>query len=294
MLLAVLAAVHRPRPPEPLPPPSYAVVFESGAPDRPAEPAEADGPPEQARQAAPPPAISAPMPPVAEMPSPPAAEPPPSPPPLPQAEPVPAPAQLAESLAEPPPVSVTPTPDRSSPAPRQEQQLAALPLPPPPLPRPQPPPQQALPGLWLPEAASLARPRPPEPGGRTPASARAPLDLTLGRIVGRMTPEPEAKVRGAKVGPSWLNAFRAWVEENKRYPEMAVLFGQQGSSRVEVLVAPDGQVRAVRLIRSSGSPWLDAGLVNMFRGARLPPFPPGADPGGVSLDFTMHYILVSN
>jgi len=101
-------------------------------------------------------------------------------------------------------------------------------------------------------------------------------------------------VRGARVGPNWLNAFSAWVEERKRYPEAAALLGQQGSSRVEVLAAPDGQVRAVRLTRSSGSPWLDAALINMFRGARLPSFPPGSDPGGITINFTMHYILTAD
>jgi TonB family protein len=104
--------------------------------------------------------------------------------------------------------------------------------------------------------------------------------------------EPEADVRGAEVGPDWRNAFRRWVDENKRYPENAVVAGHQGRSRVQIIADPNGKVRSVRLIGPSGSVWLDAGLVSMFRGATIPAFPPGADPNGVTIDFTMNYILV--
>jgi TonB family protein len=61
---------------------------------------------------------------------------------------------------------------------------------------------------------------------------------------------------------------------------------------VELQVAPDGRVRSARLVRQSGSVWLDAGTLSLFRGANLPPFPPGADPGGVTVDLTIHYILI--
>jgi TonB family protein len=109
---------------------------------------------------------------------------------------------------------------------------------------------------------------------------------------GRDSPEAQAVVRGAEVGPDWRNAFRRWVDENKRYPSNAVLVGHQGSTRVRVTAEPDGRVRSVRLTGPSGSVWLDAGLMAMFRGAVLPAFPPGADPNGVTIDFTMNYILI--
>jgi TonB family protein len=63
---------------------------------------------------------------------------------------------------------------------------------------------------------------------------------------------------------------------------------------VELLVEPDGRVRSARLLRRSGSVWLDAGTLTLFRGARLPPFPPGADPSGVTVDLTINYILIRN
>ena len=55
---------------------------------------------------------------------------------------------------------------------------------------------------------------------------------------------------------------------------------------------PDGRVRSGKLVRQSGSIWLDAGTVSLFRNAMLPPFPPGADPAGVTIDFTINYVLI--
>lgn len=380
LTLALLGFLGRERPPEPLPPPAIAMVFEGGAPDRPGEAGEQEAPvvtppeappavaepapppppapPRVAEPAPPPPApdiastpaapppppapriaalpVPAPPPPIAAppvptppraierppRPVPPAAPPPradaipatPPPPPVPEGAPAPVPAPpaaiasppapappattLAEALPLPPPP--LPEPPATTPQARPEAQ-ADLPLPPAPMPRP--PPSQArpqtaaprLPGIWMPEAADLAPPTPSRPSSPSrPPTRQGPLDLALGPAIGRLTPEPETDVRGAKVGPDWRNAFRAWVEAHKRYPEMAKILQQQGSSRVELMVSPDGQVQSVRLVRGSGSVWLDSGLVNMFRGAKLPAFPPGADPKGVTINFTMHYILVRN
>lgn len=144
----------------------------------------------------------------------------------------------------------------------------------------------------MPDALALA---PPSTAAR-PSGPRNRLDLTPGPLAsrGRNTPDSEAQVRGAEVGPDWRNAFRRWVDDNKRYPQNAVVAGHQGPSRVQIIAEPDGRVRSVRLTGPSGSVWLDAGTVSMFRGANLPAFPPGADPKGVTIDFTMNYILVRN
>ncbi len=165
---------------------------------------------------------------------------------------------------------------------------APRPLPPPAIAPPTDPAPRRLPGLWLPQGARLAPPA--APASRRPGT----LDLALGPIIGRMTPEPEARVRGAEVGPDWRNAFRAWLEAHKRYPEAAIVLRQQGTNRIELRVAPDGRVLGARLLRRSGSAWLDSGTVNLFRGATLPPFPPGADPSGVTVDLTIHYILIGS
>jgi TonB family protein len=316
--LIFLAAWREGKPPEDLPPPAYAMVFEAGAPDRPAEqPTEASpGEPEPPAEAPPapaqppsPPALAAPLP----------LPPPPMPPPIPappmprEAQPAPeTPPPTAPRLAEPspPPLpqdgslpapQVQPVPPRPPEAPRLAE---TLPLPPPPMPappapRPQPqqqaqpqptPPTERLPGLYLPSVPQFAAPGMAE---RRPQGLRG-LDLSLGPTVGRMTPEPQMEIRGAQVGTDWRNAFRRWLEEHKRYPQEAVVLNQQGITRIQILAAPDGRVVGAKLVRRSGSIWLDNNTEQLFRGARLPPFPPGADANGVTIDLTIHYILIRN
>jgi TonB family protein len=304
--LVVLAALTRPRPPEPLPPPSYAMYYQSGAPDRPAEPATPAPP-----QFAPPP----------EPPSPPPATPPAAPPSLPPAPPLPqqaappppppAATRLAEAAAPPaPPLRAEAPPPPTPPPPTPPARVEALPMPPPPPrqdrpqqeaaviapPRPARPAPQApaerLPGLWLPDAARLAPPARPE--AARPDPARRGLDLSLGALTvpGRNAPEPQVSVRGAEVGPDWRNAFRRWLDENVRYPANAAVVGDEGTNRIQLMVDPDGRVRSWRLLRRSGSVWLDAGLEMPFRNAVLPAFPPGADPKGVEVNLTVHWHII--
>ncbi|TCZ57214.1 energy transducer TonB [Roseicella aquatilis] len=277
--LLVLAALTRPPPAEPLPPPSYAMVFQSGAPEQPAQQDLPSPPP-----APPAPPLPTPQPEVA--PAPPV---PPVPtvtaPPRPPAD-----TRLATAAAPPPPPAVPqaealPLPPPPPPAPPQErpQQEAAVIAPP----RPAQP-SQRLPGIWMPDASRLA------PGPRTESAARPPLDLSLGSlsVIGRSTPEPQLSVRGAEVTADWRNAFRRWLDENVRYPQSALVVGDQGTNRIRLVVSPDGKVRSGRLIRRSGSVWLDSGLEIPFRNAILPSFPPGADPEGVEIDLTVHWQII--
>jgi TonB family protein len=120
------------------------------------------------------------------------------------------------------------------------------------------------------------------------------LDLSPGALPrpGRDSPDAQVIVRGAQVGPDWRNAFRRWMQEHGRYPTNAAVVGEEGTTRIELIVEPDGRVRSGRLVRRSGSVWLDAGTVSLFRNAVLPPFPPGADPTGVTIDLTINYILI--
>ena len=201
----------------------------------------------------------------------------------------PPPAFRARQNSPPPGSRPPPAPPRPP-----ERDQAALPLPPPPMPAP-PQTRQAerLPGLWLPHGPLLS-PAPSPPQLAQPRQGLRGLDLSLGPTVGRMTPEPQMDVRGAQVGPDWRNAFRRWLEEHRRYPQEAVVLGQQGITRIQIVAAPDGRVIGARLVRRSGSVWLDHNTESLFRGARLPPFPPGADPNGVNIDLTIHYILIRN
>ena len=102
-----------------------------------------------------------------------------------------------------------------------------------------------------------------------------------------------SQLRGAEqLGTDWRNAFSAWVEAHKYYPNQAIQAGEDGSPEVELVVRRDGKVLSVDLDQRSGSAWLDMALQAMFRGATLPRFPDNAKDDQVTIHFTMHYILI--
>jgi protein TonB len=101
------------------------------------------------------------------------------------------------------------------------------------------------------------------------------------------------QIRGAEaLGADWRNAFSAWVEQHKYYPQQAIINGEDGSPEVEMVIRRDGKVLSVELETRSGSQWLDIALQALFRGRQLPPFPPNAKDDEVTVHFTMHYILI--
>ena len=79
----------------------------------------------------------------------------------------------------------------------------------------------------------------------------------------------------AKADPSaaYLEAFRRRVEQvgNRHYPALARANDWSGDVRLMVIVRPDGQLRAIRLLQSSGHPILDEAARNSVRQAA--PFP---------------------
>ncbi len=218
---------------------------------------------------------------------PPASAPPPPPPPTPQSEPEAAPPPPPPSaddgeLPPPPP----PAPPAPRPLPPQPQQAPPTP------PRPQQPrQQQPFPNLeTLPGPFTPGQPSPPLPSGRPGERSREDQSGTPGR--GRFDANPSSDLQASRnLGPDWRNLFRRWVDDHKRYPRDAVLMGHQGPVTVRINIAPDGTVRSVALVTPSHSQWLNFNLMTMFRGARLPPLPPGADPAGETIVFTMRYIL---
>lgn len=315
----------RPRPPEAPVPPSIDIVFEGGQPERPmAEPVEGietppqpPAPPNQAP--VPPPPSAPPLP--GQPPAPPVQQalplpPPPAPsPPVPQAMPTPPPPIPQPPRPEPPVIAQAPEPPPLPPLPgavelftpqtelrlpdRLTERLPPPPPPPPPQPQQRPPapqPQPAaraqpnLPGIWVPGGVQLGRPATP-PAGRPQARG---TDTTVDPrfLEGRPRTDPSVRVTGAQVGADWRAAFRRWLDQNLSYPERAVALGEDGTVRVVVTAAPDGTVRNVRLAGPSTSPSLNFGTTFPFQGARLPAFPPGADPNGVTIELTVNYILI--
>ena len=113
-----------------------------------------------------------------------------------------------------------------------------------------------------------------------PASQGA---LSLGRF---------ARVLKGKADADWLSDLHRWWLQHSYYPEQAALAGEDGTVNIQIVVDRYGHVHSVDLTGHSGSQWLDMGAQAVFRGANLPPFPPGTQDGEITLALTINYILV--
>lgn len=75
----------------------------------------------------------------------------------------------------------------------------------------------------------------------------------------------------AKADPSaaYIEGFRRRVEQvgNQHYPDLARAKGWSGDVRLMVILRPDGQIRAIRLLESSGHSILDEAARNSVRQA---------------------------
>jgi TonB family protein len=163
-----------------------------------------------------------------------------------------------------------------------------MPPPPPPPPAPQAPAQtaQRVPPLDL----TL---RPPIRLGEPsrPTAPRRGLDLSPGANQPGPGEVEQLRVRGAEAGPDWRAAFRQWLDQNLRYPREAIELREQGPVTVRINTGPDGRVRGVELRSGSRSIHLNFYSQHVFRGAQLPPFPPGSAEEQVTIDLTINYIL---
>ncbi|WP_298283108.1 energy transducer TonB, partial [Acidocella sp.] len=101
---------------------------------------------------------------------------------------------------------------------------------------------------------------------------------------------PELTIKG-NIGADWQAALDKWVNEHKYYPQAAAEQNQQGDVEIEFTVDRQGNITGLHLLSGSGSVFLDQAWLGLFRGAQLPPFPPGTKDGHITVDATMHYIL---
>jgi TonB family protein len=176
---------------------------------------------------------------------------------------------------------------------------APLPFVPAPLPVPPTPPRTVPPAPPAPPAQrylvmnNMSYGGPPQGAAASPAPQSGRLNLALNQSVMRNAFAREFSIHG-DIGPDWEAALSQWVNERKYYPEPALEMDQQGSVAIRLVVARDGSVLNVTLLQSSGSPFLDQAWLGMFRGARVPPFPPGTPSNEITLEATMHYILVND
>jgi len=144
----------------------------------------------------------------------------------------------------------------------------------------------------MPDGFQLGRPAEPTPPQGRPQAQGLDLRVDPRFFEGRASSDPQVRVSGAEVGADWRAAFRRWLDENIRYPARAIELRESGSVRVQVIAEPDGTVRSVRLVMPSGSPSLNLATTLPFSGARLPAFPPPADPKGVTIDLQVNYVLI--
>ena len=95
-----------------------------------------------------------------------------------------------------------------------------------------------------------------------------------------------------KLGEDWWDAFTQYVEAHKYYPMSAAERDEDGRCVLRLTIARDGTVLAVKLLVSTGSSRLDAAWISEFRGAHVPPFPPGTVENQITFPASMDYILL--
>ncbi len=132
---------------------------------------------------------------------------------------------------------------------------------------------------------SYGHPAPPVP------FAKRALNLDLAANDQDAAAGPELKIKGDP-GSDWGAALDKWVNDHKYYPDAAVEQNQQGSVEIEFTVDRAGHVSGIKMRHGSGSPFLDQAWPGIFEGAQLPPLSPDAKSDTVTVDATMHYILV--
>jgi TonB family protein len=98
--------------------------------------------------------------------------------------------------------------------------------------------------------------------------------------------------KGDDVGEDWFNEVAAWWLRHRFYPNEAARLAQEGDVVLRLVVGRDGRVESVEVDQKSGSPWLDLGALAVFRAAKLPPLPPDVRDPNVTVNFTIHYMII--
>jgi periplasmic protein TonB len=125
------------------------------------------------------------------------------------------------------------------------------------------------------------QPRPPAPITSVPQAVtpeRSPVARALSQR--QVTP------RSATAVPTWKSEIVALLERNKRYPHEAHARGEHGVVQLLFTLDRTGQLRASRILRSSGVAVLDEEALALVRRAQPFPPPPPEMPGN-SLDLTV-------
>uniref|UniRef100_UPI001359DEE7 energy transducer TonB n=1 Tax=Roseomonas sp. 18066 TaxID=2681412 RepID=UPI001359DEE7 len=94
-------------------------------------------------------------------------------------------------------------------------------------------------------------------------------------------------------GQGWGRAFQAWVQRRGFYPPQAAMAGEDGTAVVDMEIARDGRILSARISTRSGSRWLDAASIALFRDQVGPAFTWDMPGETTTMRFTLHYRLIT-
>jgi protein TonB len=152
-----------------------------------------------------------------------------------------------------------------------------------------PPPTPApAPKLVPPPPAPVAQVHPPRAPPQR-AAARAPVNPAGAPGHAPAGQNAASRAGDASNGAAWMGKLKQWWDQHSVYPTEASQTNEGGNVKVHIVIAPDGEVTSIEVVRGSGLSVLDAAAVAVFRDAHLPPFPPGTPAQPADVVVTLHY-----
>jgi periplasmic protein TonB len=141
-----------------------------------------------------------------------------------------------------------------------------------------------------PRRPTLAAPRPTKPAVRETPAAPVPDGQPTSQPTAPTTPHQSAQ---APIPIAWQQSLAAWLAAHKTYPEQARRNDEQGAVVLRFTADRSGHVLNVAVVRSAGSPTLDAAAEAMVRGATLPPFPAEMTEDTITVTVQIRYALTN-
>jgi protein TonB len=172
--------------------------------------------------------------------------------------------------------------------PQQESRAAVRPAPPATLRQPPVPLDKTLDTTEVVPDWLAQHDRPP------PDSAAAPAPGPAQPIAAQAEPAPRPMAADPTALASYGRTIAGAVAAYRRYPRLAQLRQWQGTTVLQLELAPDGQLAAVRVLSSSGYEILDRQALEMVRAAApLPPPPAGLSGRALAVDVPVVFRLES-
>jgi TonB family protein len=104
--------------------------------------------------------------------------------------------------------------------------------------------------------------------------------------------ETFARAREADPGPDFMASLKTWWLAHRFYPPQAIEAGEDGDVQLSLIVDRQGRVTEVQLETRSGSMWLDMAGESTWRNAKLLPIPDSLGRDHLTIDLTLHYVLM--